>query len=97
MKATKLEMVKDIFFAATNGKRTLANFVDGQFLIEMIAKHNYKWAIEDWVNDYCEGKFSAFIILDKMVRRTIANAKGSNFNHTYTSKEIERAYYNNFF
>lgn len=91
MKRTKEVMVKDIFFAATNGKRCLGNFVDGQILIEMIAKHNYKWAIERWWNDVVEGR-NAYWTLREMVNQTISNTYGCNCTPTPTTTLVRNAY-----
>lgn len=41
MRPTKKEMVKDIFFLATEGRRTADNFVQGMSVIDAIAENNY--------------------------------------------------------
>lgn len=37
MRLTKNQMVKDIFFLVTSGKRNLSNFTDGMWIIEVVA------------------------------------------------------------
>ena len=91
MKPTKTELVKDIFFEATRGKRNLDNFVDGMWLIEIIAKNNYAWAIKDWYNKLSEGALTAKDTLRKMVDMTYINTSGVS-GATATSKEVLRAY-----
>lgn len=46
MKLTKIQMVKDIFFLATEGQRTADNYVQGMGLIEAVADHNYRDIIQ---------------------------------------------------
>jgi hypothetical protein len=91
MKRTKLAMVKDIFFEATNGMRTRSNFVDGQFLMEAIAKHNYKWAIEKWWNEVSEGR-NAYWTLNEMVHQTLLNTYGCNATPTATTMEVRKSF-----
>ena len=91
MKRTKEIMVKDIFFEATTGVRAASNFVDGMFLIESIAKHNYKWAIERWWNEVSEGR-NAYWTLNEMVTQTIHNTYGCNCNPTTTTKYVREAW-----
>lgn len=53
-KLTKREMVRDIFFLATDRQRTNNNLVSGLTLIDEVASNNYKWFIaQEWqmVND----------------------------------------------
>lgn len=92
MKRTKLAMVKDIFFEATNGMRTTSNFVDGQILMEAIAKHNYKWAIEKWWNEVSEGR-NAYWTLNEMVMQTIHNTYNCNGMPTPTTAMVRNAFY----
>lgn len=75
---TKLDLVKDVFFAATEGKRTPQNYPEGMFVIEQIAANNYKWAIEDWHNQWESGTKTANEILDKMADMTYINLSGVN-------------------
>ena len=91
MKPTKLTLVKDVFFAATCGKRTADNFVEGMWLIEIIAKNNYAWAIRYWVEQYVSGELTAEDTLRRMVDMTYMNTCGVN-GMTATSKEVLRAY-----
>lgn len=89
---TKETMVKDIFFAATNGRRCAKNFVDGCFLIEAIAKHNYKSAIERWWNEVNEGR-NAYWTLNEMVNQTISNTYSAACLPTPTSKAVRDAFH----
>jgi hypothetical protein len=91
-KMTKIEMVKDIFYEATKGKRCAANFIDGMFLIETIAKHNYKWAIERWWNEVNEGRI-AYWTLNEMVTQTIHNTYNSNCMPTPTTARVREAFH----
>ena len=47
MRLTKKQMVKDIFFLATNGQRTADNFVRGMGIIDAVADHNYRTTIQE--------------------------------------------------
>lgn len=92
MKATKETLVKDIFYEATNGLRSLDNFVDGYTLIYEIAANNYKWAIADWWKEVVNGA-DAREVLDKMVTQTIRNTYNGNLMPTAKSRQVESAYY----
>ena len=92
MRITKREMVKDVFFLATQGKRTLQNFADGQYLIDMVAEHNYAWAIREWWNEVDKDSDNAQDVFSRMVKRTIGNLQGVNYNHTDRSLQVMRAY-----
>lgn len=85
-------MVKDIFFLATQGKRSRYNFVDGMYLIDMVAEHNYAWAIKDWYNEVDNDSDKVADVWRKMVWRTIDNLKGVNFSNTERSLAVQRAY-----
>ena len=60
---TKREMFKEIFFDATNGKRTKENFVDGMYLIDVFPTMFSKSYIEGMYNDWSKGEKSAKRIL----------------------------------
>ena len=47
MRLTKKQMVKDIFFLATEGQRTIDNFVQGMGVIDAVAGRNYRTTIKD--------------------------------------------------
>lgn len=47
MRLTKVQMVKDIFFLATEGERTLDNYVSGMGIIEAVAGYNYRSFIQE--------------------------------------------------
>lgn len=46
MRLTKKQMVKDIFFLATEGQRTSDNFVQGMGIIDAVADNNYRTTIQ---------------------------------------------------
>lgn len=92
MKTTKLELVKEMFFAATSGKRNLDNFVDGMWLIEIIAANNYAWYIRENYEAYVAGTKSARRVFSDLVDTTSNNVSGVN-GPTQRSKEVRRAYY----
>ena len=92
MRLTKEEMVRDIFFLATNGKRNRDNAVDGMHLVYMIAENNYRWAIKDWYDEVDANTDNAAVIFKKMVDSTIRNTMGVNYNHTDRSLGVIRAY-----
>ena len=81
MRMTKKQMVKDIFFAATQGQRTTDNFVQGMSVIEAIADNNYRRTIQgewDWLAE-CEGLSftdNAKLSLRKLIRHTFDNLSG---------------------
>lgn len=85
-------MVEEIFFLATNGKRSIKNFADGQYLIDMVSEHNYAWAIKGWWDEVTRDNVAD--VWRKMVWRTIDNLKGMNFNQTERSLSVQRAYLN---
>ena len=85
-------MVKDVFFLATAGKRSRDNYVDGMYLIEMIAENNYAWAIKNWWNEVDENPEKVEDIFHKMVWQTIRNVKGVNYNDTYRSRSVMSAF-----
>lgn len=91
MKATKEQLVKDIFYEATNGLRSLSNFADGQILIELLTRLNYKKAIEKWWNEVDEGR-NAYWVLNEMVAQTLFNSYGVKGTPTPTTIEIRKAF-----
>jgi hypothetical protein len=92
MKATKEELVKDVFYEATNGLRNRDNFIDGYTLIYAIAENNYKWAIKDWWQEVSDGA-DAREVLDKMFEQTLRNTYNGNLMPTAKSRQVEQAYY----
>ena len=78
MKLTKMEMVKDVFFLATAGKRCLDDYVDGMWLIETIASNNYAWAIRDWWKQVDENPDDVNKVFDEMIDMTYSNVSGVN-------------------
>lgn len=86
---TKKEMVKDIFFTATEGKRTARNFVQGMGLVEAIADNNYLWVVRrawDLVqrDAWASGmkRISACVQLRGLVDSTRMNLLGRNLDET---------------
>lgn len=75
---TKLDLVKDVFFAATTGKRTPQNYPEGMAVMEAIAANNYKWAIQDWNDQWGYGRKTAGEVLDIMADMTYINLSGVN-------------------
>ena len=92
MRLTKNQMVKDIFFLVTSGKRNLSNFTDGMWIIEIVAKNNYAWAIRDWWNQVDENPDRAGEIWSKMIDMTYINTSGVN-GYTETSKRVMDVYW----
>ena len=89
---TKIELVKDVFFAATDGKREPKNYPDGMWLIEQIAANNSAPVVRGWWEDFCSGKESARRILSRMAHSTEINVSGVN-GPTNRSKAVREAYY----
>lgn len=83
-------MVEEIFFLATKGKRSTKNYVDGMYLIEMVAEHNYAWAIKGWWDEVRMDNVAD--VWHKMVWQTINNLKGINYNHTDRSLQVMSAF-----
>lgn len=72
---TKKQMVKDIFFLATEGQRTADNFVRGMGIIDAVADNNYRWVIQDaWDEVYKEGDRSTA----RRVMHYLGNATSMN-------------------
>ena len=92
MRITKREMVEEIFLLATKGKRSRDNFVDGQYLIDMVAEHNWAWAIKDWWNQIDLKADNVRDIFNKMCWQAISNLKGANYNHTERSLAVQKAF-----
>lgn len=92
MRITKEQMVKDVFFLATAGKRSRDNFVDGMWLIETIAANNFAWAIRDWCNEVDKNPEEASKVFDKMVDMTYINTSGVN-GMTERSRRVMDAYW----
>ena len=90
--ANKLELVKDVFFAATDGKRKPENYADGMWLIETIAANNYAWAVRNWWEAVNSGAKTARRVFSEMVDSTEVNVSGVN-GMTKRSKEVRRVYY----
>ena len=89
---TKREMVKDIFFTATEGQRTTANFVQGMAVIDAIAENNYRWVIQrswDLVqrDNWAKGmaRIASRVQLRGLVDSTTMNLRGRNLDHTSRS------------
>lgn len=84
-------MVKDIFFEATNGKRSVDNFVEGQMLIRLLTEKNtrdfiaYCW--DKLSNAYWDGEHALRALVDE----AYGNSLGVN-GMTETSKAILHAY-----
>lgn len=89
-KMTKVEMVRRIVVAAANEK---VNWVDGTWLIEIIAKNNYAFAIQSWFDEYVNNAdVTALETLDKMVDMTYMNTSGVN-GYTETSSRVLKVYW----
>lgn len=58
------QMVKEIFFDATNGKRTSENFVDGMTVIERLRYYFYR--------SYFEEAYSAWLAGNKTSKQIMA-------------------------
>lgn len=92
---TKIEMVKDIFFLATEGMRTPANYPYGMWLIEMIADHNNKWFITKCWDDVINVptsivKNAAHCALRSLIWATYGNTIGVRGDWTPTYREVSR-------
>jgi len=72
---TKKEMVKDMFFLATDGLRTTANFVAGMGVIDAIAEHNYRTTIQEAWDEVSEAGDSKTA---KMVMHFLRNITFNN-------------------
>ena len=66
------QMVREIFFDATNGKRTSENFVDGMTVIERLRYYFYR--------SYFEEAYSAWLAgskISKQIMSQIADSLGN--------------------
>jgi hypothetical protein len=77
MKATKKSMVKEIFFDATQGKRTDANFVDGMYLLDVIPAYLPKDYIEWVYARYKDARIDARHALSSLVDGALENNIGT--------------------
>lgn len=68
------QMVKEIFFDATKGKRTLENFVDGMTVIERLRYYFYR--------SYFEEAYSAWLAGNKTSKQIMAQIADSLGNWT---------------
>ena len=89
MKMTKKEMVRQMLVTAANES---VNWVDGMWLIEIIAKNNYAFAIQDWFNAWITGEKDLREVVDKMVDMTWINTSGVN-GYTETSSRVLKISY----
>jgi hypothetical protein len=96
MTHTKIDLVKDIFFEATRGMRTADNFVEGQYLMDEIARNNYKSTIKAAWDDLDEDRKPAHKILGELVDITARNTYNANLQPTPRTREIEYIYYTKF-
>ena len=90
---TKIEIVKEVFFGATNGKRSTNNYADGMWLIETVADKVTGEYIRYIYGKYISGEKSASVALDDMVDVAFVNLSGVN-GITKRSAELMRAYHN---
>ena len=68
------QMVREIFFDATNGKRTSENFVDGMTVIERLRYYFYR--------SYFEEAYSAWLAGNKTSKQIMAQIADSLGNWT---------------
>ena len=92
MKATKFEMVKEIFFDATDGKRNIDNFTYGKDLIDLLVVKNAASFIRYYFDQYREGYIDAESALRRLVDGAYMNTTGAN-GMTETSKRLMADYY----
>lgn len=92
MKATKAQMVEDIFFEATRGKRNADNYADGMYLMDMLTAKNCADFIRYYWNQLSNAEIDAEAALSRLVDGAYENSTGVN-GMTETSKSIIRAYY----
>ena len=89
---TKYEITKEIFFEATGSKRTLDNYVDGMWLIEILSKKNSS----DYLRHVYDKLYRAEIDVETALRRIVDSAYYNSLGvngMTDTCKEILRAYH----
>lgn len=92
MALTKIEMVKEVFFAATRGKRNPNNFAEGMWLIEAIADKLTKQYISGIFEDYLRDDIDAEDTLARLVDFAYSNACGAN-GYTPVAQRILAAYH----
>ena len=85
---TKKDMVKQIVVTAATEK---VNWIDGMWLVDIIALNNYEWAIKDWFDRYLNTDISAKQILAQMVRMTCLNTMGTR-GRTATSSRVREIF-----
>lgn len=92
MKLTKFQMVKEVLFDATTGKRTNANFAEGLDLIDLIGRLCSAESIRYYYNQYKEAEITAEHALQRLVDMAFDNSLGSN-GMTETSKRVLSAFH----
>ena len=80
MRLTKKQMVKDIFFLATEGSRTLDNYVEGMDIIDAVAENNYRSTIQRAWDEVSESgdRATARRVMSSLGNITAINLGGVN-------------------
>lgn len=93
MALTKIQMVKDIFFDATYGKRNPNNYAEGMWLIEAIADKITASVIRSYYNDhFILATMDAESTLARLVDMAYSYSCGAN-GYTKTCQRILSAYH----
>ena len=92
MALTKIEMVKEVFFDATHGKRNPNNYAEGMWLIEAIADKITAPVIRSYFWDYVAAATDAESTLSLLVDMAYSYSCGAN-GYTKTSQRILSAYH----
>lgn len=89
---TKSEIAKEVFFEATRSKRSLDNYVDGMFLIEILAKKNSSDYLRYVYGKLNNAEIDAETALARLVDCAWQNTCGVN-GYTDTSVALLKAYH----
>lgn len=89
---TKNQIVKEIFFEATRNKRSHDNYVDGMWLIEILAKRNSADYLKHIYAKLDEAEIDAESALARIVDVAWQNSCGVK-GYTDTSLAIMKAYH----
>lgn len=89
---TKNDKVRVIFYEATRGKRSVDNYVDGVWLMEILSKKNSSDYLRYVYDKLISAEIDAESALARLVDGAWENSTGKN-GYTATSIEILKAYH----
>lgn len=90
MAKTKYEMVREMFFDATNGIRKAENFPDGMYLMEFLSKKHCLYTITKMYNDWLKGWCNSSYAIERLIKELkwynmCSNKTYENIMHIFTN------------